>query len=89
MNELIAQSPPYVSLEDINIIYQKNNCDKIKTLIELWNIKDTDIKDTDIKNTDIKNTDIKDTSQETWTKIRDICDAFDGEMYNQIKNINN
>ena len=66
MDELIKQAPQNIDDKIIKEIYEKNNKDYTKTLMELWNIKDI----------------IKEQSneQKEWNEIRETCDIFDGEM---------
>lgn len=64
------QVPGHLTREEVEIIFNKNNKDFLKTLEELWDIKP------DIKNLDEKT--IK------WNNIRDTCDTFDIEMQNKI-----
>lgn len=69
MNEIIKQAPEGIDINIIKEIYEKNNEDQIKTLMELWEIKEKE----EIK---MKN---------QWDNIRDTCDAFDNEMSKFIK----
>lgn len=72
MDELLKQAPAGISNEIIKEIYNKNNNDITKTLMELWDIKD--------------NTKPKDFSK--WDEIRETCDAYDNEMTKMLKNKN-
>lgn len=67
MDEIIKQAPEGIDFSSIKEIYEKNNEDVIKTLMELWDIKEKEGKD------------ISET-QKHWNEIRDTCDAFDNEM---------
>ncbi len=64
------QVPDNLSWEEVEIVYNKNNQDFLKTLEELWDIEPN------VKNLDEKT--IK------WNNIRDTCDSFDMEMNNKI-----
>jgi hypothetical protein len=66
MDVIINQAPDNYTKEEIEIIYNKNNKDSVKTLAELWDIKE------EIINIDEKT--------EKWNNIRETCDAFDTEM---------
>jgi hypothetical protein len=83
MEEVINQAPQYISKEDIEVIFKKNNENVIDTLIELWDIKvDKEI----FSNTE----EIDITSPENkWANIRDVCDSYDLEMQIHMNNIKN
>jgi len=66
----MKQVPENLSREEVEKVYNKNNKDFIKTLEELWDIKE------DIKNLDEKT--IK------WNNIRETCDSFDIEMQKKL-----
>jgi len=70
MDNLMNQVPDNLSWEEVEIAYNKNNQDFLKTLEELWDIEPN------VKNLDEKT--IK------WNTIRDTCDSFDLEMKNKI-----
>jgi hypothetical protein len=72
MDELLKQAPSRISNEIIKEIYNKNNNDITKTLMELWNIKDN----------------IKPKDFSKWDEIRETCDAYDNEMTKMLKNKN-
>lgn len=38
MEEIIKQAPASMNIEDIKILYEKNNYNVIDTLLEIWNI---------------------------------------------------
>jgi len=69
MNEIIQQAPEGIDIKVIKEIYEKNNEDQLKTLMELWEIKEKK--------------EVKKENQ--WDNIRDTCDAFDEEMCKFIK----
>jgi len=69
MNEIVKQAPEGIDIKVIKEIYEKNNEDQLKTLMELWEIKEK--KEVKIEN--------------QWDNIRDTCDAFDEEMGKFIK----
>lgn len=66
----MKQVPENLSREEVEKVYNKNNKDFIKTLEELWDIKEN------IKNLDEKT--IK------WNNIRETCDSFDIEMQKKL-----
>lgn len=69
MNEIIKQAPEGLDLKTIKEVYEKNNEDQLKTLMELWDIKEKK----------------EEKPENNWDKIRDTCDAFDEEMNKFIK----
>lgn len=69
MNEIIKQAPEGIDIKVIKEIYEKNNEDQLKTLMELWEIKEKK---------QVK-------TENQWDNIRDTCDAFDEEMGKFIK----
>ena len=69
MNEIIKQAPEGLDLKTIKKVYEKNNEDQLKTLMELWDIKEKK----------------EEKPENNWDKIRDTCDAFDEEMNKFIK----
>ncbi len=69
MNEIVKQAPEGIDIKVIKEIYEKNNEDQLKTLMELWEIKEK--KEVKVEN--------------QWDNIRDTCDAFDEEMGKFIK----
>jgi len=71
MNEIIKQAPEGIDIKVIKEIYEKNNEDQLKTLMELWEIKEKK---------EVK-------AENQWDNIRDTCDAFDEEMSKFIKKI--
>ena len=96
MEEVIKQAPNNMLLEDIEIIFKKNNENVLDTLFDLWNIdvkKTTDIiKETieegteaNINNNDI-DLDLIDPLNK-WANIRNICDAHDIEMQSLLKGL--
>lgn len=69
MNEIVKQAPEGIDIKVIKEIYEKNNEDQLKTLMELWEIKEKK---------QVK-------TENQWDNIRDTCDAFDEEMGKFIK----
>lgn len=69
MNELIKQAPEGLDIKLIKDVYEKNNEDLLKSLMELWEIKE-------------KKEEKKETK---WDNIRETCDAYDIEMANFMK----
>ncbi len=78
MDEIIKQAPTHISIETIEEIYEKNNKDTIKTLMELWEISEPSSSLEKPQKTAV---------QLKWDEVRDICDEFDTEMYKQMKRI--
>jgi hypothetical protein len=75
MDEIIKQAPMNISKETIEDVYEKNNKDPIKTLMELWEISEVSETKSEKSKVQLK-----------WDEVREICDEFDNEMYNQIRN---
>ena len=71
MEHIINQAPENISDDKIMEIYIKNSSNVIDTLVELWDIKE-EKKEVSAE-------------QQKWNEIRETCDLFDNEMYNQIK----
>jgi hypothetical protein len=67
MDILIQQAPANLTIEEIEAVYNKNEKDQIKTLIELWDIKE-------------KPAVILSEKTKKWNGIRDTCDSYDMEM---------
>jgi hypothetical protein len=90
MAEIIKQAPEHISLEDIEVIFKKNNENVVDTLFDLWNI---DVVKTETC-TNIDISDISDISKfkddkNKWTNIRNICDSYDLEMQAHINKMRN
>jgi hypothetical protein len=88
MEEVIKQAPNNMLLEDIEIIFKKNNENVLDTLFDLWNI---DVKKTSkiVTNIEIENDlDLIDPVNK-WANIRNICDAHDIEMQSLLKELIN
>jgi hypothetical protein len=90
MEEIIKQAPEHISLEDIEVIFKKNNENVVDTLFDLWNI---DVVKTETC-TNIDISDIYDISKfkddkNKWTNIRNICDSYDLEMQAHINKMRN
>ena len=64
IDEIIRQAPVGITNEEIMRIYEKNNCDKMGTLMELWEIEEKKVEK----------------KKDNWDDIREICDAHDIEM---------
>jgi hypothetical protein len=73
METLIQQAPSHLTIEEIEIVYNKNEHNIINTLAELWNIVDDKIIPPKTK----------------WDDIRETCDAYDSEMAKVMKKIKN
>lgn len=71
MDVLIQQAPANLTIEEIEMVYNKNNNDMIKTLEELWGIIDTSVEKSKTK----------------WDDIRETCDAYDSEMQKVMKRV--
>ena len=89
MEEVIKQAPNNMLLEDIEIIFKKNNENVLDTLFDLWNVdakktseivkeKEAEIDDIDLDLIDPVN---------KWANIRNICDAHDVEMQSLLKGL--
>ena len=89
MDEVIKQAPDNISVEDIEVVFKKNNENVLDTLFDLWNIEVKDFKDAKKSKKD-KDDDTDDTDDEEnidltnpenkWANIRNICDSYDIEM---------
>ncbi len=75
MEDIIRQTPKNISYEKVKEIYERNDRDKLKTLMEIWDIKDENEGKKD-----------KDDIQMKWDDIRETCDAFDNEMTRIMNN---
>jgi hypothetical protein len=84
MEEVIKQAPNNMLLEDIEIIFKKNNENVLDTLFDLWNIDVTE-EGTEADNNDI-DLDLID-PENKWANIRSICDAHDTEMQSLLKGL--
>ena len=73
METLIQQAPPNLTIEEIEVVYNKNEKNIINTLAELWDIADNIIIPPKTK----------------WDDIRETCDAYDSEMAKVMKKIKN
>lgn len=71
MDEVLKQAPDGITSDYIEIIFNNNDKDVLKTLIELWKIQEKTIKNIS-------------ESQCKWEGIRDICDSHDNEMQKKI-----
>ena len=71
MNELVKQAPEGLDIKIIKEVYERNNEDLLKSLMELWEIKEE--------------TQIKTENESKWDTIRETCDAYDLEMVNFMK----
>ena len=92
MDEVIKQAPSDIAVEDIEVIFKKNNENVLDTLFDLWNIEVKDAKsaksaksakkdDDEAEAADEEDAELDFTNPETkWENIRNICDAYDIEM---------
>ena len=96
MDEVIKQAPDNISVEDIEVVFKKNNENVLDTLFDLWNIEVKDFKDVkdakkskkdkddDTDDTDDDNDDEENIDlsnpENKWANIRNICDSYDIEM---------
>ena len=71
MDVLIQQAPSNLTIDEIEMVYNKNNNDMIKTLEELWGITDNRVEQPKTK----------------WDDIRETCDAYDSEMQKVMKRV--
>lgn len=76
MEGLLLQAPAGLTKEFINEIYNKNNNDVAKTLMELWEIPEEKQK-------------VQTEKQKNWNEIRQTCDAYDSELSRLISNVKN
>jgi hypothetical protein len=77
MEQVIQQAPANMLVEDIEVVFNKNNSNINDTLTELWNI-------------DMTSLSISKRQRNKWDDIRETCDAYDYEMKNMMdKNRNN
>jgi hypothetical protein len=89
MEEVIKQAPSDIAVEDIEVIFKKNNENVLDTLFDLWNIEVKGAKaaksakkdDDETEAADEDDAELDFTNPETkWENIRNICDAYDIEM---------
>ena len=86
MDEVIKQAPSDIAVEDIEVIFKKNNENVLDTLFDLWNIEVKEAKsakkdDDETEAVDEDDAELDFTNPETkWENIRNICDAYDIEM---------
>jgi hypothetical protein len=95
MDEVIKQAPSDIAVEDIEVIFKKNNENVLDTLFDLWNIEVKDAKaaksakavksakkdNDETEAVDEDDAELDFTNPETkWENIRNICDAYDIEM---------
>ena len=82
MDEVIKQAPDNISVEDIEVIFKKNNENVLDTLIDLWDIDVKDATETKDADTDVIDEDNIDFTnpENKWANIRNICDSYDIEM---------
>lgn len=69
MDELIRQAPVNIDDKKIKEIYDKNEGDVMKSLMELWELDEINENNKEQTN-----------EQKEWNEIRKTCDIFDGEM---------
>jgi hypothetical protein len=73
MDEVYKQAPEGISYEEVERIFNINDKDVLKTLIELWKIPEQKIKNISEE-------------ESKWNNIRNTCDDFDNEMKNVLDN---
>ncbi len=66
MDILIMQAPAKFTVDEIELIYNKNDKDIVKSLTELWEIAEQ--------------VEVINENTQKWNKIRDTCDSYDIEM---------
>ena len=71
MDEVYKQAPEGISYEEVERIFNINDKDVLKTLIELWKIPEKNIKNISEE-------------ESKWNNIRNTCDYFDNEMKNVL-----
>jgi len=84
MEELLKQAPSHLEEGFIKEVYERNNGDYMKSLLELWDIKETTKETT--KGTTNKQKEWNERQKE-WNEIRETCDCFDGEMKKLMKKV--
>ena len=67
MEQVIQQAPANMLVEEIKIVFNKNNSNVNDTLTELWDIDMTSL-------SKLKR------ERNKWDEIRETCDAYDYEM---------
>lgn len=77
MEELLKQAPSNLDEDFIKEVYDKNNGDFAKSLMELWDIKE-------ISKVQMKE---QTKEQKEWNEIRETCDSFDSELNKVLKRI--
>jgi len=82
MEELMKQAPININEEIIKQIYERNNKDIIKSLMEMWELKEEKKNINGISKDDL---DKYEKNQDEWKKIRETCDCFDNEMSKILK----
>jgi hypothetical protein len=70
MEQVIQQAPANMLVEDIEVIFNKNNSNINDTLTELWDIDMSSF--------------IRRREPNKWDEIRETCDAYDYEMKNMM-----
>jgi len=73
MEELLKQAPSHLEEGFIKEVYDRNNGDYMKSLMELWDIKET--------------TKEQNERQKEWNDIRETCDSFDYELNKLMKKV--
>jgi hypothetical protein len=66
MEQVIQQAPANISVEDIEVVFNKNNSNINDTLTELWDIDMSSF--------------VPRRERNKWDEIRETCDAYDYEM---------
>jgi hypothetical protein len=66
MEQVIQQAPANMLVEDIEVVFNKNNSNVNDTLTELWDIDMSSF--------------IPRRERNKWDEIRETCDAYDYEM---------
>jgi len=66
MEQVIQQAPANMLVEDIELVFNKNNSNVNDTLTELWDIDMSSF--------------IPRRERNKWDEIRETCDAYDYEM---------
>lgn len=76
MEELLKQAPSHLEEGYIKEVYERNKGDYMKSLLELWDIKETTKEQKEWND-----------RQKEWNDIRETCDCFDGEMKKLMKKV--
>jgi len=87
MEELLKQAPSHLEEGFIKEVYNRNNGDYMKSLMELWDIKET-TKETSKEQKEWNERQKEwNERQKEWNDIRETCDSFDYELNKLMKKV--